>query len=102
MSGVSRMSSSPSVTAQITGVLLVFALLAFFPPMTGRTILIPLTGDDHRVLSVALGNGALLVGRGPFAGSIVIQGPRADILGTLYRDHILMLAAPYAGCGRAA
>ena len=101
MSGVSHMPFSPLVTAQTAGVLLVFAALAFFPPRTGRTILIPLGGDDARVLPVAFADGALLIGRGPLAGSIVIQGRRGDMMGTLYRDHILMLAAPYAGCGGA-
>jgi hypothetical protein len=96
------MSFSPLVSAQIAGIVLVFAALAFFPPMAGRTILIPLGGDPHRVFTIAFANGASLVERGPLAGSIVIQGRRGDMLGTLYHDHILMLAAPYAGCGGAA
>ncbi|MES2451639.1 MAG: hypothetical protein V4610_13840 [Pseudomonadota bacterium] len=87
---------------QVAGILLVFAMLAFCPPATGRMILIPLGGDSAQALSTALASGASLVGRGPFAGSVVIDGRRGDFVNTLYRHHVLMLAAPAAGCGATA
>lgn len=96
------MFSHSCVLMQIAGILLVFAMLAFYPPATGRMILIPLGGDPAEALSFALRGGASLVGHGPFAGSVVIDGHRGDFVNTLYRHHILMLAAPAAGCGATA
>ena len=82
----------------LTAVTLVVATL--WPPVSGRMLLIPLTGADRNATTVvALAGGARLVGAGPLPGSMVIVGDRARIMRQGQRGRFAAMAAPPAGCG---
>lgn len=73
------------------------------PPSEGAVLLVPIRAEaSGRVLSIAIDHGALLVGRGPFPGSIVVAGRRTAMLSPMLREGVLVFAAPPAGCGATA
>lgn len=86
--------------AQITGVLVVLAVLAFSPPAAGKMILIPLTGAAAaQIVPRALSGGAALIGAGPLHGSLVVSGDRRRLAAAFASSAILIFAAPPVGCG---
>ena len=87
------------VSGQIALVLGGLAGLAFRPPAQGRMLLIPIGGGNAGLASLALARGALLVGRGPFPGSMVVEGDRARLTRGLFARGIIALAAPPTACG---
>lgn len=96
-------SSRVLVGVQILGVLVALATLAFYPPATGKMLLIPLTpGAAARVAPLALLGGAALIATGPLRGSLVVAGERRRLSAVLAASAVLILAAPPAVCGAGA
>ncbi len=95
----SRRFTDLLVSGQIVLVLGGLAVLAFRPPAQGRMLLIPIGGGDPGLASVALARGALVIGRGPFAGSLVVEGDRARLTQGLLARGVVALAAPPTACG---
>ncbi len=89
----------PSV--QCIAIAVALTVLAFRPPATGRMLLVPLwSADEGGAVRLALGGGALLISVGPVRGSIIVDGRRANLANAAWNQHILMIAAPSAGCGQ--
>ncbi len=77
-----------------------FALAA--PPAQGAMLLVPLSASaERRMLPAAFDEATSVVGAGPVAGSLVVRGERARLLGRLARLGVVVLAAPPAGCAGA-
>jgi hypothetical protein len=73
---------------------------AMWPPSSGRLLLVPLLdGDRNMVAGIALAGGAMLLGPGPFPGSLVVIGDRSRLARRITGWTIVMTAAPPAGCG---
>ena len=74
--------------------------LALAPPAQGRMLLVPLTASARAQLPVAaFGHHALLLGSGPFRGSLVVTGGPPGLIWTMLRLGVLPVAASAAGCG---
>ena len=88
------------IPAQVAIAIIAVVALAMWPPASGRMLLVQLTSaDTNRVARVALAGNALLLGTGPFPGSMVVVGVRANIAHQIKTWKIVILAAPSAGCG---
>jgi len=86
------------IPAQMLTVILSIVALTLWPSPSGAVLLIPLTraaADDMAQTVIAAG--ALLVGSGPYRGSLIVDGDRARIVSRLGWTT-LILAAPAAGC----
>jgi len=69
------------------------------PPASGKIMLIPvMAGSDSRLPAIAVDHGARLVGAGPFRRSLVVEGSRSALIGTVMRAGGLILAAPPTSC----
>lgn len=89
------------LSMQCCAVAIALAVLGFWPPNSGRLLLVPLwSGDKGEAVRLALGGGALLIGVGPVRGSVIVDGRRADLADAAWNQQILMMAAPSAGCGQ--
>ena len=100
MTATARRLPITCLVAQIGVTLCAFSTLAFWPPARGRMLLVPVTGGTLvRTINLAIAGGGRLVGAGPIAGSLVVDGVRAELAGPMNRAGILILAAPPAGCG---
>ncbi|WP_174286907.1 hypothetical protein [Sphingomonas bacterium] len=76
--------------------------MSLWPPASGRMLMVPLTDAGGTLVArTALSGGALLLGSGPFHGSLVVIGDRSRILGAIASWDIVVTAAPPAGCGSA-
>ena len=96
-----RFRSFLPIGAQLVIALAGLLALAFAPPARGAMLLVPLTGDARsRMAALAVEHGALLVGRGPVAGSLLIRGDRATLDGPLFGAGILLASAPAILCGQ--
>ena len=85
--------------AQIVGLMSALSTLAFYPPVDGKVILLPIDGrSDDSVVALALASGMTPVGRGPIAGSWVTVGRRPSVA-ALLGHGVIVFAAPPAGCG---
>jgi len=74
--------------------------LTFAPPAQGRMLLVPLTASARAQLPIAaFGHHALLLGSGPFRGSLVVTGGPPSLVWTMLRLGVLPVAASPAGCG---
>lgn len=97
------MTPAPSrllLPAQAIATAVTILIVVLAPPASGRILLVPLAGTDAgRVATRAIAGGALLLGTGPVAGSIVVVGDRAAIARAVDGGAILLLAAPSDGCG---
>lgn len=79
------------------------AIMCLYPPAEGRILLVPVTDRDvNATARLALSSGAALLGAGPLPGSLVVVGSRARLAGKTRPWHVLMLAAPPAGCSGSA
>jgi hypothetical protein len=86
------------VIVQTVGAALALAAFPFSPRATGNFLMIPLVAHAP-VAAVAVERGALILGTGPVAGSIVVSGDRARLLGPALHAGIALLTAPAALCG---
>ncbi len=87
------------IAAQGAVVAAAFAVMAFWPPSSGRMLLVPVAGGDANVVAkVALAAGAGLLGSGPLPGSMLVVGDRARILRAITGSNIVVVAAPRGGC----
>lgn len=94
---------SPSAFALCALVLTGLATSAFWPPASGRLLLVPITDwRDGAAVRLAIRHGASLVDAGPVRGSIVVQGERKTLGAAALAAGMLLLAAPRSGCGSAA
>lgn len=77
-----------------------FATFLFWPPASGRMLVVSLDGASRSDMArIALAGGAALLRGGWLPGSMVVSGNRSDI-GLQRGGHaILILAAPGAICG---
>lgn len=92
----------PLIFTQCGMVALALAVAAFRPPEAGRMLLVPIWSNDGGLtVRTAMSSGALLIGTGPWRGSIVVQGNYHDLAASAWRQKILIIAAPLAGCGAA-
>lgn len=74
--------------------------LALWPPAKGAILLIPLLQNNAASLvPLARASGALLVGKGPLPGSLVVLGERARLVRQIRAWNVILLSAPAAGCG---
>lgn len=74
--------------------------LTLWPPRSGAMLLIPLPGSDgDGVVAAAIDGGAVLIGPGPLAGSIIVAGDRSRIADRLAAGPAIIMAAPPGGCG---
>lgn len=88
------------LAAQILLGLFGLATFAFTPPERGAMLLVPVTREAQAQLpALAVAHGALLLGRGPGGGSLVVRGDRARLVGALLRHSIITVAAPAILCG---
>lgn len=82
--------------------LILFGLLGLYavPPASGRMLLLPLTdGARASVASVAVAAGARLVAKGPWPGSLLVDGERDTLAPALLSRGVIALSAQMAGCG---
>lgn len=74
--------------------------LAFQAPAAGRLWIVPLDESSIGGLSArAVEGGAVLLGVGPTAGSLIVIGNRDRISRALADRNVMTLAAPPAECG---
>lgn len=93
------LSIAAPVAGQCAAVLCGLALLAFRPPAEGRMLLMPLgTAGASDMVAHAIDGGAMLVGRGPLPGSVIVSGSLARISARV-TGAVLILSAPPGGCG---
>lgn len=99
---IARPSSSrvslPSL--QIGVVVLSLLAISFFPGAKGPMALIALDGRDAGTLAApAIAAGAGLLGRGPRANILIVDGQRDSILWPMLARGVLVIAAPEDWCG---
>ena len=101
---MSRRLSSPVIGPAVQLAVIAGATLTLVaPPDDGAMLLVPIhAGASQRVAAIAVDQGALLVGRGPVPGSMVVAGRRTAMLSPMLRAGVLVFAAPPAGCGATA
>ncbi|WP_235399079.1 hypothetical protein [Sphingomonas sp. SRS2] len=88
---------------QLLMLLAAFGMFAFAPPVRGAMLLVPLTTRARADLpGLAVRRGALLLGQGPVAGSLLVRGERARLGTALLRRGIVLIAAPEIICGSTA
>ena len=75
--------------------------MALWPPRSGAMMLVPLHQNVASVATLARAGGAMLLGKGPFPGSLVVVGNRAQIARHIPTGDVLILASLPTGCGDA-
>ncbi|KQN10166.1 hypothetical protein ASE85_04425 [Sphingobium sp. Leaf26] len=91
------------LAAQCT--LAIFGLLGLYavPPASGRMLLLPLTEEAKAAVApVAVATGARLVAKGPWPGSLLVEGERDALAPALLRRGVIALSAQIGGCGEPA
>jgi hypothetical protein len=74
--------------------------MALSPPRSGAMLLVPLLHQNvDSVAILARASGAMLVGKGPLPGSLVVVGDRSRIAGHFPTGGVLILASLPTGCG---
>ena len=86
-----------AAAAQIALAAVILLVIAFAPPIHGRTLLIPISG---KAINPDLLQPLMLtpIGTGPLPGSVVVDGKGRELARPLLNEGILMLAAPSAVC----
>lgn len=82
--------------------LILFGLLGLYavPPASGRMLLLPLTDEAQAMVApVAVAEGARLVSKGPWPGSLLVEGRRDQLVPALLRRGVVALSAQVGGCG---
>jgi hypothetical protein len=85
--------------------LILIGLLGLYaaPPTQGRMLLLPLTMEARGDLAqVAIAHGARLIAHGPWAGSMLVEGRRDELVPALMREGVIALSAQMGGCGEQA
>lgn len=96
-------SSGTLLGLQLVAVAVSLGALAFYPPASGKMMLVPvLPGAGQGLAARAIDAGALLVERGPIPNSLVISGTRADFASAMLAQGVLIVTAPQTGCGGSA
>jgi len=99
-SRLSRSAVGPAIQLVVVATA-VLALVA--PPADGEMLLVPIgTELSRHAVAIAVDHGALLVGRGPLPGSVVVAGRRTAMLSSMLQAGVLVFAAPPVGCGATA
>ena len=81
----------------------VLAALSVAPPPRGAMLLVSLTGmPPGEILQRTMPVGAVPLGAGPVAGSIMVRGERAAIVAEAVPAGILVFDAPDSVCGEEA
>jgi hypothetical protein len=95
--------SAAMVAGQVGLVSIGLSFMAFAAPARGEMLLVPLSAGarDHMAAAV-IAEGALLVGNGPIAGTMVVRGERGRIAAPMWRRGVLVVAAPALTCGERA
>jgi hypothetical protein len=86
-------------------VLILFGLVGLYaaPPASGRMLLLPLTDDAGSLVApVAVAAGARLVAKGPWPGSLLVEGRRDQLAPALLRRGVIAVSAQMGGCGEPA
>ena len=96
---MSRRAFRPFLACQAALAAGLLGLLALTPPARGPILILSLSGDAGAPVRVALAHGARLLGPGPLPGSMVVVGERAALSPAARDAGLLLLAAPFAGCG---
>lgn len=80
--------------------LILFGLLGLYavPPASGRMLLLPLT-DGARASVASVAAGARLVAKGPWPGSLLVDGERDMLAPALLSRGVIALSAQMGGCG---
>lgn len=84
---------------QLAIIVVGLSILLVQPPAYGRMLLIPADGDQAASVRLALDSGATLVGPGPFAGSLIVEGESARLGWPLVERGVLAIAGVAGGCG---
>ncbi len=85
---------------QLGATLVAVPMLALAPPAQGRILLVPIwPGSGAHLAADEVARGARLVAPGPFAGSLVIDGPREAVTGGLWARGVLVVGAAGVDCG---
>lgn len=85
--------------------LILFGLLGLYavPPANGRMLLLPLTDEARAAVApIAVAQGALLIAKGPWPGSLLVEGRRDQLAPALLRQGVIALSAQMGGCGEPA
>ena len=78
----------------------VLATVSVAPPPRGAMLLVSVTGmAPGEMLARTMPAGAVVLGQGPVAGSLVVRGERGAIVSAALGSGILVLAARETGCG---
>lgn len=76
------------------------AALMLAPAASGPMLVMPLVpGRPAATIHWLLPTGALLAAPGPYAGSFVVDGSRADLFPAALANGALLLTASFPGCG---
>jgi uncharacterized RDD family membrane protein YckC len=89
----------PALACQMTIVLAVVLLAAFWPPERGAMLLVPIGGSMAGPANAAMVSGAALLAPGPLPGSLVVRGQRQSLSRAAIGHGILVLSAPTLLCG---
>lgn len=84
--------------------LILFGIVALYavPPARGRMLLLPMTQSAKGALaSVAIAHGARLVAKGPWPGSLVVEGSRAVLAPAMLGRGVVALSTRIGGCAGA-
>ncbi|MET0374738.1 MAG: hypothetical protein ABW128_10835 [Rhizorhabdus sp.] len=96
----STLSRTGPLAVQLALLFALFGTIGFSPPARGAMLLVPLTAQARADLPMlAVERGALLLGNGPVAGSLLVRGERALLGAALLRRGIVPVAAPEFICG---
>lgn len=100
-----RFVSHSSLPLLLQGLLAVGALgvVSLMPPRAGAILIVSMTGQSEgEIARWAIAHQARLIGPGPFAHSLVVEGERAALFGASIGERAILLPGTEAGCGEAA
>lgn len=76
--------------------------LLLAPPAQGAMLLIAPGGDGVAPLNAAIAHGAVIIGRGPMRGSVIVRGDRDAMFRAVFGAGGMMIAARPEWCGEEA
>ena len=92
--------SGTLLAVQLVAVVTSLGAIAFYPPASGKMILVPIwPGAERGLAARAIEAGGQLVDRGPLPHSLVISGLRSTIAPAMLSSGVLIVSAPASGCG---